>query len=409
MITCVRFSPDGNFVATCGTDKKINIYDGKTGDKIATHTGLHTGGIYGLSWLDDNKTLLTASADKTAALVDSTNGSEVARFKFGGAKPTTSDQQLGCLWTKEAVMTFNLDGEISIVDPANPTAAPRVITGHNKGIYALAAKDGKFYTGGTEHTILQWDAATGVAKRIAGTGHSNQVSTIAIQGNTIISGAYDNSIRFTPIDSLEYGNSITTDAPVMGIAPGTKSDLIVATTKTTAYVIRGGKTVSTTPISYTATCITLSPDETEVAIGGEDCKIHIYKVAGNNLEAGKELDGIRGALSCLAYSPDGAHLASADASRNILVWDNASKTIKVQGWIFHAARINSIAWSPDNVHLSSAGIDSDIYVWSVAEPAKKAFVKGAHPGGALATAWLNEKTVLSAGQDCAIKSWTVAF
>jgi len=27
MITCVRFSPDGNFVATCGTDKKINIYD----------------------------------------------------------------------------------------------------------------------------------------------------------------------------------------------------------------------------------------------------------------------------------------------------------------------------------------------------------------------------------------------
>jgi len=123
----------------------------------------------------------------------------------------------------------------------------------------------------------------------------------------------------------------------------------------------------------------------------------------------KELDGIRGALTCLSYSPDGAHLASADASRNILVWDAAAKTIKIQGWIFHAARINSIAWSSDNVHLSSAGVDSDIYVWSVAEPSKKAFVKAAHPGGALATTWLDEKTVLSAGQDCAVKSWTTAF
>jgi len=409
MITCVRFSPDGAFVATCGTDKKINIYDGKTGEKLHTYTGLHTGGIYSISWLDDNKTLLTASADKTATLMDSTTGSEVARFKFGGAKPTTNDQQLGCLWTKEAVMTVNLDGEISIVDPANPAAAPRVITGHNKGVYAVAAKDGKFYTGGTERIIIQWDAATGAQKRLTGSGHNNQISAIVVQGNTIISGAYDNTIRFTPVDTLEYGNSVSTDAPVMGIAAGPKSDVVVATTKTTAYVIRGGKIASSIPITYTATCISINPAENEVAIGGEDCKIHIYKLAGDALEQVKELDGLRGVLSCLAYSPDGAHLASSDASRNILVWDAAAKTIKVQGWVFHAAGIKSIAWSPDNVHLSSAGVDSDIYVWSVAEPSKKAFVKAAHPGGALATTWLNEKTVLTAGQDCAIKSWTVAF
>ena len=409
MVTCVRFSPDGAFVATCGTDKKINIYDGKTGDKIATHTGLHAGGIYGLSWCDDNKTLLTASADKTATLVDAATGAEVARFKFGGEKPATSDQQLGCLWTKEAVMTFNLDGEISIVDPANPGAAPRVITGHNKGIYAIAAKDGKFYTGGTERTVVQWDAATGACRRVGGAGHGNQVSALAVQGSTLISGAYDNTIRFTPLDTLVYGSSVATDAPVMGIAAGARSDVVVAVTKTSAYVLRAGKIASTTPIAYTATCVALNPAEDEVAIGGEDCKIHIYKLAGDALEPAKDLDGLRGALSCVAYSPDGAHLASSGARRTRGGGDAAATTIPTPGGVFHAARLNAIAWAPDSVHLASAGIDSDVYVWSVAEPNKRAFVKAAHPGGALATTWLNETTLLTAGQDCAVKSWTVAF
>jgi len=70
-VQCVRFSPDGQFVISVGSDAKIFLYDGSTGDKIAEITdGAHAGGIFSMSWSPDSKQFMTSSADMTVKIWD---------------------------------------------------------------------------------------------------------------------------------------------------------------------------------------------------------------------------------------------------------------------------------------------------------------------------------------------------
>lgn len=66
---CTRFSPDGAFFATTGSDGAVFLYDGKTGDKVCQLSG-HTGGVSAASWSPDSKFLETVSADRTVRIWD---------------------------------------------------------------------------------------------------------------------------------------------------------------------------------------------------------------------------------------------------------------------------------------------------------------------------------------------------
>lgn len=72
-VNCVRFSNDGNFFASVGSDKKGFIYDGKTGEKKLALEG-HNGGVYSCSWSPDSSKLLTASGDKSCKIFDVNTG-----------------------------------------------------------------------------------------------------------------------------------------------------------------------------------------------------------------------------------------------------------------------------------------------------------------------------------------------
>ncbi len=64
MVSHVSFSPDARYMASASFDKKVKIWDGKTGKFIATCTG-HVGAVYQLCWSADSNYLVSASKDST--------------------------------------------------------------------------------------------------------------------------------------------------------------------------------------------------------------------------------------------------------------------------------------------------------------------------------------------------------
>lgn len=411
-VNSVRFAPDGSKLVSVGLDKKGYLFDGKTGDKVGelSAEGAHTAGIYGASWSPDSKHIATVSADKTGKVWDAATGNLQATLNPGG--DATEFQQLGCLWQGDVILTVNLNGDIAYFDAKNPGQPTRVIKGHNKFVTALAFDPASktFFSGSYDGTIIQWDYATGATHSMAGKGHTNSITSIKVAGGNLVTIAMDDSIRFTPLASREYGPAIALDSLPAAVSMGTHTpDLAVVATMKSVVVIRGGKITNALAVPFQPTAIALSPDEKAVAVGAKDNSLRVYSLSGDALKEVAKLEGHRGALTAAAYSPDGKWLATADTNRDIFVWDTATGTLKIQGWVFHTARVNSLAWHPSSKYLASGALDSNAIVWSIADPSKRVFIRLAHQGGVNDVEWVEDTVLATAGQDCTIKTWNVKF
>jgi WD40 repeat protein len=162
---------------------------------------------------------------------------------------------------------------------------------------------------------------------MVGKGHGNQINKLFVQGENLVSCAMDDTVRITPLATKQYsGSAIALDSTPADIAV-TKKDLVVAVTTNQVVVIRGGNLANKHSVSYQPTSVAVSVDETQIAVGGKDNKIRLYSLNGDKLVDGPVLEGHRGALTTLSYSPDGKYLGSGDVQRDIFVWDLASKSV----------------------------------------------------------------------------------
>ncbi|KAH3760288.1 WD40 repeat protein 2 [Pelomyxa schiedti] len=409
-VNALKFSPDGSKFISASSDKKVFIFDGKTGDKLAEAETVHKLGVYAAAWSPDGTQFMTASADKTVIFWDAASGRPVKVLTCG---TEIEAQQLGCLWLGKHIVSVNLEGDINLLDPS-ADAPVAVIRGHNKFITAMCQHEGNFFTGSYDGRILMWRGATGENVAMEGKGHTNQIAQILVDTRhpnpLLVTCAMDDSVRFTPLDTRRYGEAIGVEAPCTGIALAGAAETIVATVKSIA-VIRGGVVVSNMPVAWGPGCVTVNSVSGDIAVGGrDDRKVHIFTLAGDSLvEKGViGAENIRGAVQSIAYSPNGQLLATADTSRNIIIWDAATNAVRIEGWVFHTARVNHVAWSADSMFLASGGLDSSLYVWSIANPTTRLFVKTAHFNGVNVCAWVAPNLIATVGQDCALKTWLIS-
>lgn len=77
-----------------------------------------------VSWSPDSSQLISASGDKTVKLWDVGATTAVTTFNLGS---DVTDQQLGCLWQKDHLLSISLSGYINYLDKNNPNRPIRTI------------------------------------------------------------------------------------------------------------------------------------------------------------------------------------------------------------------------------------------------------------------------------------------
>ncbi|RXN22231.1 WD repeat-containing 1 [Labeo rohita] len=204
-VNCVRFSPDGNRYVSAGADGQIFLYDGKTGEKVGSLGGekAHDGGIYAVSWSPDSTQLISASGDKTVKLWDVGSGTAVTTFNLGS---DVLDQQLGCLWQKNHLLSISLSGYINYLDRNNPDRPLRTIKGHSKSIQCLtvhkAGGRSNIYSASHDGHI---NILHGENEEFLGKGHSNLVSKMAVDDSgRLVTCSMDDTVRYTDLSKKEY-------------------------------------------------------------------------------------------------------------------------------------------------------------------------------------------------------------
>jgi len=415
-VNTVRFSPDGARFFSSSSDASVAVYDGKEGTLIIEKK-VHAGSIFDACWSPDSTKILTASGDGSAKVLDAATLDEVNMFNFksGDRKKTVSEQQVGCAWGTDAIVSYSLGGVMSIFRSPTDTAPAVSQYGHHKPINALVfdRQRGVMYSGGFDDAtgtlrgvVNAWDPSTGLAQPFTGEGPTNNVVGLGVCGGLVVSCSSDDAVIVSDGTSRVFGDKIALGACPKGFSCGGASLAAAVTTTDNVVVISVAdkKVVCTKKLGYSAECVAVSEDDSLLAVGGDDNDVHVLGPDGSEKHCLKQH---KGAISCVAFAPGGARLASGCANKEVVVWDPKTGVKLVAGLSgYHTARLSTLAWTPDGVTLASGGVDASIIVWDLEAKKAKSTIKLAHTGGAIRGLTFASPTELySTGGDACIKKW----
>jgi WD40 repeat protein len=438
----VAFSPDGTRLASAGgigtQSIELAVWDVATGKRTLTLTG-HTAVVRAVAYSADGRRLASASDDGTVRLWDTATGKAVLTLR-GHSGPVTAvavspdgrhvasagEDRTVKVWdtgvVREGLTLRHPDGVYSVAfspdgkrlasstgpDPRKPgeirvwdLAAgkePLLFPGQIGTVWCVAfSPDGtRLATGGYRGMLKLWDSATGRELQTL-PGHSDLVASVAFSpdGTRLASAGGDrhgNRPGEVKVWDLAGGKE------VLALPGLTGCFLRVAFspdgTRLACYSVHDqavkvwdaltGREELTLPGPAESFALAFSPDGARLAsAGGIMDPSGTAVVAGEvkvwDAATGKEALALRGpaAVTSLAFSPDGARVAAACRDGSVRLWDAAlgQPTLTLTE---HAGPVTSIAFSPDGTRMGTASLDGTVKVWDAA-PRDEGPVPGARP------------------------------
>ncbi|MBY0524337.1 MAG: serine/threonine protein kinase [Gemmataceae bacterium] len=493
-VRCAAVSSDGKLLATGGDDWLVRVWDVETKTLRFTfpgHTASVRGLAFTASDRDE-RYLISAGMDGTLKVWDVARGwhhTSVVAHKEGARAVAIAPngRVLASAGEDNTVKLWNIDAKLAIVP------RPTILKGHHGAVTAVAFHPGSkiLASASEDHLVKLWDVDAGKESTNL-PGHSGSVNAVvfAPDGQFLVTGSAADKLgevkvwetvpprertafkvkTSTPVHALALapdGKTVAVSGsvnpeldvrfidtatgkegepfvnkrhwPVTALAylPGTRSLLMVRWPGLTVWdTVAKKEAVFVEERGSEVVTVAFSPDCKTLITGGgwkHDLKTWTAELKVWDATTGKHLRSLKGhrnPIQSLAFSPDGAMLASADLEGIVKVWDPASgqerstfqvyvpgghrsvfslklafstngkvlvtgdnrstvEPSKLKCWDpetgtelhtlpGHSQGIACLTYSPDAMTLTTGSVDQSIKLWDLASLKERATLPGRH-------------------------------
>lgn len=400
----VALAPNGQRVAVGESQSNvIRVFDIALGREILLIPE-HTGPVPSLAFQADNRTLVSASADKSARFFDVGVLAVLDAHKGGvvGVQVHSNGTQAVTAGADNTVKLWDL-AKNQVVKTFGPLQEPIHAVTYNRDFTQVGVAAGKVVrvwnlADGKEVLVLTHPADVGslsfsVDKTRVATGSEDKVMRLwdVATGKEVQFFPQPEAVKavlYHPTNTavLSGGKALSIDNPaaqrVIPVSPGPVHALALTPTGTHVLTAGTDKVVSMWNIASgakertfagatdTLLAVAVSKNNTLVAAGGNDKMVRVF-----NLADGKEIKSVAvpAAVRDLAFSSNNLALVAACADKSVLGFNTPAPTAPLsadflkplQGFA-HAEASTAVAFAPDNVTIYSASLDKTVKAWKLA-------------------------------------------
>jgi WD40 repeat protein len=365
-INDVAFSPSGRLAVSGGEDGSANVWDARSGRRLASLMG-HTGAINTVAFSPDGRRIVTASADGTARIWDRA-GHPLRQLHVGGEVWSAAFDRAG-----RRVITATDRGSAQVWDLQRSGAPERLPgAGQDRLVFSRFSRDGReALTPGEDGSVRVWTIAprARVATLRADVGPNPLVTVAAFSpdGRRVLAG-YGSGVsclwtvrphgrrRPSPSGSChKQRGSIT----YVDFRPDGRRFVTASSSGTAVLRAADGRRIATLRQGGQINSVAFSRDGRHIVTAGDDRRAMIW-TAGGRLQ--HVLAGDTDAVAVARFSPSGAFVLTGSADGSARLWAARQGTTELPGPPLTNA---DVAFSPDGRRLLAVNPDGRAAIWDL--------------------------------------------
>jgi WD40 repeat protein len=401
--SAVSLSPNGLRVAAAlaaPESGKTLVFDAITGKPVLTFAD-HTAAVTGLAFLGDNRTLVSAGADKAVRLSDVAVIS-VYEAHAGGVNAIAIHPN------GSQVLSGGADKTLHIRDISTGKIAKTIGPLADPVAAVDWSRDGSLVAAATGKSARAWNAADGA--EVATFNQPGAVTGVALSADKhrLATACADGRARIWDLTTKQEVQSFLHDGSVTAVAyHGNNTNLVTGSADKTVAV-HAIQLTRTLPVSAKGIrALRVTANGLRLIAAGDDGKVLVINASNGAVE--RTID-IGKPVVAVAVSNPGTLLAAAAVDTVQIFNLNDGQRLGH----FPASGIAHVEFSPDGKSLLAASSDNSARAWNViynpGQPLSEDFGKSiaslTHAAGVVDVGWMPDSSSFwSLGQDKVLRAW----